>query len=334
MPISLPAGDGLHQSLTFSPNGHILAIGGSDQAVQLWDTLSAQKTHTLEGHKDWINSIAFSPDGRMLASGSGNELRFDKKRDDPGFSLRVWDPFNGTSLMAQTDFAKPVEGVTSTAGGKTLITSDYKGNLKIFNTVTGQPSRSITVDGWYGAFSPDGGILATLMDEHEGIPRGEPGYKMVIGLWEPTSGKLITRLTGHSQLIRAVAFSFDGQTLASASNDRTIRIWNVRTGQIARTIVPSASYRLGDAIEHLALSPNGKMVASSTSFALRIWDTTTGQLLWAPSGDGNYYSLAFSQDGKKFAAAMTQPKEGEVDIWDLSKVIPAKDGNENGSQIH
>jgi dipeptidyl aminopeptidase/acylaminoacyl peptidase len=141
--------------------------------------------------------------------------------------------------------------------------------------------------------NPDGTRLAVINDD-------------TIGIWDTKAGKPLRMLTGHTDTVNGVAFSSDGTRLASASNDRTIRLWDVETG-IQQTTINTENMILS-----VAFSPDGKTLASGAwGDYVKLWDVQTGKEL-SFRGQGNVQSLAFSPDGKHLAAA-----GDTVTLWDV-----------------
>ncbi len=190
-----------------SPKGIncILAIGGFDGLVRLWDVASGYYTKTLQGHTDWIWSVSFSPDSSLLASGSNDK------------SIKLWDVISGDCITTINDHSGGVISVTFSPDGQTLASASRDMSVKLWNI---QEHKCIkTLEGhtnaiWSVSFSPDGNTLVTGSDD------------CLIKLWDVGEGKSIKTLPGHDYGVWSVRFSPDGKILASASLDGSIRLWD------------------------------------------------------------------------------------------------------------
>ncbi|MDT0470227.1 WD40 repeat domain-containing protein, partial [Streptomyces sp. DSM 41699] len=195
---------GVH-SLTFNQHGSILASGGIEGLVGLWNVKSGkQRTNFTENQQGPV-SLAFSPSGHTLAGGSEDA------------TIRLWDIASGKQHALQT-LDVMVETVAFSPDGRTLASGGDDGVVRLWDVATGQPRKSFTGSSdnvTSVAFSPDGRTLASS------------GGDGVVRLWDVPTGHLRDILIGHTNTVRSVAFSPDGRTLASAGDDRTIRLWPI-----------------------------------------------------------------------------------------------------------
>jgi serine/threonine protein kinase/Tol biopolymer transport system component len=280
-----------------------------------------------------VRSVAFSPNGKTLASGSedhtvglwtvatGASVRTltghanwvlsvafspDGKTLASGSgdnTVRLWNGATGAHIRTLTGHTNWVLSVAFSRDGKTLTSASTDRTVREWNPATGAPLNilpSLSNYVWSVTFSPDGSTVACA---------GEDGTIM---LWKPGSGAEPRKLTGHTGRVLSVAFSPDGKTLASASDDHSIRLWDPRTGRLLRTLTGHTG-----GVYSVAFSPDGKTLASgSDDHTVRFWDPQTGKLLRTLTGhSGRVWSVAFSSDGKTLASGGA---DRTIRIWALT----------------
>ncbi|MBX3080515.1 MAG: protein kinase [Anaerolineae bacterium] len=212
----------------FSPvpdaNGHWLAAtGGDDTVITLWDATTGEALRTFKGHSGPVNSLAFSPDGKLLISTS----------DDT--TLMLWDVLTGKDVRTFKKHTDAVNSAVFLPDGKLAISASTDTSLLLWNIETGRAIRTFsghTGPVWKVVVSADGRYALSASTDGTLI------------YWELSSGKAIRTLVGHNSIVWSAALSPDGQWAASGSDDKSIIIWDIASGQAIRT------YQ----IDHVALS--------------------------------------------------------------------------------
>ncbi|HLO84914.1 MAG TPA: serine/threonine-protein kinase, partial [Nostocaceae cyanobacterium] len=247
--------------------------------------------NSLNGHKDFVNTLAISPDSKVLASGSGDR------------TIKLWNLQTGglqTSLALHTD---AITSVAISPDGKTLVSSSKDGTIKVWNISNGSLKNTISASKYWVnsvAISPDGLKLVSGDNNNQ------------VKLWDLATGKIIRTITGHNDKVWRVVISPDGKNIVSSSYDNTIKIWDLETGTLKKTLSGHSAL-----IYDLAISPDGKiLVSASLDKTIKIWDLHTGDLKNTLGlHKFGVTSLAISPDGKTLFSGSF---DNTVKVWDLN----------------
>jgi serine/threonine protein kinase/class 3 adenylate cyclase len=279
---------GAVNAVAFSPDGRLVASGGSDKTVRVWETGTARNVRLLKGHANSVSAVAFSPDGQVVASAS-----LDR-------TVKIWSVAAGAEVAGIPKDSGAVLSLAFGAGGRLLATGTQEGNVMLWELpdVRGAIGFEAHQGPVYAlAFSPDGRHLASA------------GRDAKIRLWDAAAGRELRTLSGHGEAVTCIAFSPDGRWLASGSEDRTVRVWDVASGRELRRMTGHE-----DGVDGVAWSADGRVVASGGSDKmLKLWDAATGRE--AASLTGHLTSItdvAASRDGRWLA---TSSSDNSIRLW-------------------
>jgi len=274
-----------------SVGGRKLFTGSSDCTAKTWDLSDRKTLLRLTGHTDWINSVAFSPDGKKIATASADR------------TAKIWNAESGKEILTLEGHTDWIKSVAFSPDGKKIATASVDRTAKIWNAESGKEILTIQAHSKplnAVAFSPDGKNLATISADR------------TAKIWNAESGKNILTLNNNSYGVLSVAFSPDGKRLAAGSLFEDLKIWNLDTAKATLTLKARTVFRDNS----VAFSPDGKKLASGNSDDIaKIWDADTGKALLTLEGhNGDVKSVAFSPDGKKLATASA---DKTAKIWDV-----------------
>ncbi len=289
----------INVQVAFSPDGCLLASGGPDGAITIWDLATMQpRGDPRLRHKGGVTSLAFSPDGQTLASGG----------EDAAVILWVMGQAIGQSVRGHSD---RIWSVAVSPDGRSLASGSDEGTIVLRNLVTppslDQPLIGHTAGVNDLTFSLDGKMLAS---------GGDDG---AIILWSLAADQPVgMRLNGHTGGVNSIDFSPDGRILASGGRDHMVMLWDVAT---RRPLEPPLAGHT-DGVWSVAFSPNGQTLASgSWDGTVILWDVTTHRPLGPPlvGHTDAVVSVAFSPDGHMLASA---GRDDTIVLWDVARAQP------------
>jgi WD40 repeat protein len=247
-------------TVAFSPDGQLIAAAGYDGEIKLWQTVSGSSAGTLKGHSRFVSSLKFSPDGQQLLSTSYDntlrlwEIAFSQRLFvwqvvntkplyvltnihsgwvcEAAFSpngqlvasvgedgaVKLWNSQQGTLLKTLQGHEGMTQAIAFSRNSKLLVSSGKDQTLRVWDVNTGKSLRVLS------GLSEASAVLFGLNDRFWVSAHVDCN----IHIWQPTNHQRIARLTGHSDLVNAIALSPNGQLLVSASADKTIKIWNLK----------------------------------------------------------------------------------------------------------
>ena len=260
---------------------------------------------TLSGHTGDVWAVAFSPDGKRIATASADG------------TAMIWDASTGVVLSTLTGHSDEVVNLAYSPDGERLATASLGGTIRLWNASTGEALFTFSIstgDSGAIAFSPDGAHLVTA---------GEAG---AIIFWNSSSGERLLTLSAHASQVSDLAFSPDGERLATASEGGEAKVWNV-AGLLALAEKPGTSPPTGqelltltghtNTISDLAFSPDGtRLATASFDLTAKVWDASNGELLLTLSGHTNgLRGVAFSSEE---SILVTGGQDGIAKVWDAT----------------
>jgi WD40 repeat protein len=250
------------------------------------DLAKSAFAETLSG----VSSTAFSPDGKLLATGDMNS------------EVRLWQVADFRQLCTFLGHTGWVWSVSFSPDSRTLVSSSDDRTVRLWDVKTGQCIKILSGHiGWIWSvsFSPDGKIFAS------------GSHDKTVRLWDVRDGKCLRILRGHTDVVWSISFSPDGQTLASSSHDKTVKLWSIHNGKCLKTLRGHTSWVLS-----VSFSPDATTLASSSDDqTVRLWNIRDGKCLKILRGHTNrLWSVSFSPDGSTLASSSD---DQTVRLWNV-----------------
>jgi WD40 repeat protein len=290
-------------SVAFSPDCDLLASGGADRIVRIWDRADGLCTH-LEGHTRTVNYLYFSPDDKLLASASADT------------TIRLWKLQDRSLFRVLEGHGSGVLTVAFSRDGSTLVSGDCFGVIRLWDVNDARCIRELVEEDIVGifavTFAPDGQTITTagVREDEDGEEHGG------IFLWDISDADDISSTTvvdTHDDIVHSLEYSPDGRYFATGAENGNLRLWNA----VDRSCAIVMRTGNNSPVYSVAFSPNGRIVASaSADGSVRLWSVEDGDgsclVNLSEHHESDALSVAFSPDGQTLASS---GRDETVHLW-------------------
>ncbi|MDZ8134428.1 MAG: serine/threonine-protein kinase [Nostoc sp. DedQUE04] len=290
-------------ALAISPDGYTLASASDDKNIKLWDLNTKKVLASLSGHSQAVKSVTFSPNGQILATASNDK------------TIKLWQVETLEEICTLLGHAQAVKSVAFSPDGQILASGSWDKTIKLWDVNTGR--EICTIAGHQlkinsVAFSPQGQLLASA------------SYDRTIRLWQLRAFggfeekfenrpcySLLSTLSGHAWAVLTVAFSPDGQILATGSDDNTIKLWEVNTGRLICTLVGHSW-----SVVAVAFTADGEtLLSASCDKTVKLWRVSTAEEIVTLSGHVDSVSAVAVSKVTQLIASGSRDKT--IKLWQL-----------------
>jgi WD40 repeat protein/predicted Ser/Thr protein kinase len=290
-------------ALAINPDGYTLASASDDKNIKLWDLNTKKILASLSGHSQAVKSVAFSPNGKILATASDDK------------TIKLWQVEALEEICTLLGHSHAVKSVAFSPDGQILASGSWDKTIKVWDVNTGTEICTMTghqLQVNSVAFSPQGKLLASA------------SYDRTIRLWQiPASESsqkefenrpcysLLGTLSGHAWAVLTVAFSPDGKILATGSDDNTIKLWEVNTGQLICTLVGHSW-----SVVAVAFTADGEtLLSASCDKTVKLWRVSTAEEIVTLSGHVDSVSAVAVSKVTQLIASGSRDKT--IKLWQL-----------------
>jgi serine/threonine protein kinase len=297
--------EGHANAVAFSPSGKLLAIGGDDRSVRIWDVATGKRQQRIP-HDTEVKSLSFSPDEKTLAWGGADR------------AVTLWDLAKETKRTIAVGGPATTVWIRFAPDSNSMVTVGYGQQAAILWDI-GSGKRLVGLEDGHtdfvnaAAFSPDSSKVATVSDDR------------TVRLWDAKTGKPGAPLKAHDRPVFCVAFSPNGERLATGSGDGTIVVWDVARGTAIKP-----EFEAGDGVNFVGWTRDERIVLKTFYDCVTVWDPSVNKSVVArePKNKGprvsvgkQYYAhIAITSDGRVLAYRDWY-RTGDVHLLDLSKFI-------------
>jgi WD40 repeat protein len=290
-------------AVAFSPTGRYLVAGTEYKKARIWDVETGELVRVLSGHTGWVEDVAYSHEGSLIATASGD------------LTIRLWDAQTGDPVGILTGHQQGFGDLTWTPDDRRLVALSTDKTARIFDPNVDHQYRAFIGHETFlssARYSADGGLVVTTSSDK------------TARLWDARTGVAMGTLAGHQDVVTDGVFSPDGTRVATLSHDHTLRLWGVASQELVRTI------DIGSKPSGMRFNPAwDKVVTWGEDKTLRLWDVATGTELRRLDGHTDFITdVRWDADGKRIATSSMDHSARVFDV-DSGSQITALMGHTN-----